>query len=77
LASGKDSLRSAIICWIRIAHSTAETIEADSRSRPSPVVLTSRPPKARKVGVAASRRSFAVPGFVLAHEARIADDVGS
>ena len=76
--SGMTALRSTISFWIAIAHSTASTTEGNSSSNPSPMVLTMRPPRPATIGSAASRCSPhrpRRPGLVLAHEARIADDV--
>ena len=43
-SSGTSALRSAIAAWISTAQRTASTTLANSTSRPSPVVLTMRPP---------------------------------
>jgi hypothetical protein len=62
-----------------IAHSTAATTEGNSSSTPSPVVLTSLPPKARTIWPAAYApfaHELRRADLVLAHEARIADHVG-
>src|ERR1700722_15730523 len=50
--------------WIVTAHSTAATTEGNSSNTPSPMVLTTRPPKSATIGAAAlrcSRTAFAVP----------------
>ena len=54
LRLGELGVRSAIIFWIATARSTAATTEGNSSSTPSPVVLTSRPPDPRTIGVAVS-----------------------
>src|SRR6202021_584885 len=74
-ASGLPALHSTISFWIAIAHSTAATMEGNSSSTPSPVVLTMRPLKLATIGRATSRCSLTA-GLVRAHQARVADDVG-
>src|SRR5271165_4829476 len=76
-----SALRSTISFWIAIAHSTAATMEGNSSSTPSPVVLTMRPLKLATIGRATSRcsrtaRTVPISYLVLAHEPRIADHVG-
>src|SRR5580698_8124197 len=75
LSPGVSALRSTISFWIAIAHSTAATMEGNSSSTPSPVVLTMRPLKLATIGSATSRCSLTAR-LVLAHQARVADDVG-
>ena len=78
MPSGVPALRSTISFWIAIAHSTAATTEGNSSRSPSPVVLTMRPPKLRhdrprRLAMLAHRPRR--PRLVLAHQARVADDV--
>src|SRR5271165_2884507 len=57
LPQALSALRSAICFCMASAHSTAETMEGNSISIPSPIVLNNRPPSAARIGATASRRS--------------------
>jgi hypothetical protein len=64
--------------WIVTAHSTAATTEGNSSNTPSPMVLTTRPPRSATIGAAALRmlaHRLRRPSLILAHQAGIADNV--
>src|SRR5580704_13341140 len=78
LPSGVPALGSVISFWIAIAHSTAATTEGNSIRTPSTVVLTMRPPCPATIGGRLMSLAHRLRGasFILAHEPRIANDVG-
>ena len=79
LVLGVSALRSTISFWIAIAHSTAATMEGNSSSTPVARRLDDAPAEARddrpcRLAMLADRPRR--PRLVLAHQARVADDVG-